>query len=107
MKWNERNYYIEANNSEDFQQVIIHHRNVVCHTTVRKLTKCRTIVNFETNKHPDFFHVLEMDEDNVEYNESVSVISMFNDCTNSFSNIWESETKTNIQTLRSAFITKR
>ncbi len=42
-----RNYYIEAN---DFQQVIIHHRNVVCHTTVRKLTKCGTIVNFETNK---------------------------------------------------------
>ncbi len=48
-----------------------------------------------------------MDEDNVEYNESVSVISMFNDCTNSFSNIWESETKTNVQTLGSAFITKK
>ncbi len=50
-------------------------------------------MNFETNKHSDFFHVLEKDEDNVEYNESLSVINMFSDCRNSFCNIWESETK--------------
>ncbi len=52
-----------------------------------------TIVNFETNKHSDFFHVLEKDEDNMEYNESLSVINMFSDCRSSFCDIWESETK--------------
>ncbi len=57
------------------------------------LTKCGAIVIFETNKHSDFFHVLEKDEDNVEYNESLSVINMFSDCRNSFCNIWESEAK--------------
>ncbi len=46
-----------------------------------------TIVNFATNKHSDIFHVLEKDEDNMEYNESLSVINMFSDCWNSLCNI--------------------
>ncbi len=83
-KWNLRNNNIKIDNSEDFQKVIIDHRSVLSHTTVRGLTKCRTIVTFETNKHSDFFHVLEKDEDNVEYNESLSLINMFSDCMNSF-----------------------
>ncbi len=53
----------KTDNSEDFKKVIIDHRSVVSHTTVRGLTKCGTIVNFETNKHSDFFHVLEKDEE--------------------------------------------
>ncbi len=56
--------------------------SVVSQTTVRGLTKCETIVNFETDKHSDFFHV--QDDDNVQYNESLSVINMFSDCRNSF-----------------------
>ncbi len=106
-KWNLRNNNIETNNSEDFQKVIIDHTSVVRHITVRGLTKCGTIVNFKTNTHSDFFHGLEMDEDNVEYNESLSVINMFSDCMNSFCNIWESETKQNVQTLGSIFNTKQ
>ncbi len=92
-KWNLRNYNIKMDNSEDFHKVIIDHRSVLSHTTVRGLTQCGTIVNFEINKHSDFFCVLEKDEDNVEYNESLSAINMFSDCRNSFCNIWESETK--------------
>ncbi len=84
---------LEANNLENFQKVIIDHKRVVSHTTVRGLTKCGIIVNCETNKHSDFFHVLEMDDDNVESDESLSVINMFSDCMNSSFNIWESETK--------------
>lgn len=34
-----------------------------------------------------------MRENNVDYNDSLSVINMFNDYMNRFSNIWESETK--------------
>ncbi len=86
-KWNLRNNNIKIDNSEDFQKVIFDHRSVVNHTTIRGLTKCGTIVNFETNKHSDFFRVLEKDEDNVEYNESLSVINMFSDCRNIFCNI--------------------
>ncbi len=71
-----RNNNIKTDNSEDFQKVIIDHRSEVSHTTVRGLTKCGTMVNFEINKHSDFFHVLEKDEDNVEYNESLSAINM-------------------------------
>ncbi len=55
-KWNLRNNNIKTDNSEDFQKVIIDHRSVLSHTTVKGLTKCGTIVNFETNKHSDFFN---------------------------------------------------
>ncbi len=78
-KWNVRNNKIKTDNSEDFQKVIIDNRSIVRHTTVRGLTKCGTIANFETNKHSDFFNVLEKDKDNIEYNESLSVINMFSD----------------------------
>ncbi len=33
-------------------------------------------MNFETNKHSAFFHVLEMNESNVDYNETLSIINM-------------------------------
>ncbi len=44
-KWNLRNNNIKSDNSEDFQKVIIDHRSILSHTTVRGLTKCETIVN--------------------------------------------------------------
>ncbi len=84
------NNNIEADNSEDFQKVTIDHRSVVSYTTVRGLRKCGTTVNFETNKRSDLLHVLEMDKDNLEYKESLSVINMFNGSRNSFYNIYGS-----------------
>jgi hypothetical protein len=91
-KWNSK-CIIEADHSESFTKIIIDHRGVVKHTTVRGLTKDGTIVNFETNKHSDFFHVLEKDEENEEYNDVMNVINMFSDCRNNFYNVWSNETK--------------
>ncbi len=46
-----------------------------------------------TSLHSIFNILMEKDEENVEYNKSLSVINMFSDCRNSFCYIWESEIK--------------
>ena len=50
-------------------------------------------MNYEANQVADFFHVLDKDEDNEEYNDSLEVMNMFSDCRNNSYNIWEFETK--------------
>ena len=92
IKWNSKDSN-EVDHSESFNKIIIDHKGVVKHTTVRGLTKDGTIVNFEINKHSDFFHVLEKDEDNEEYNDSIAVIDMLSDCRNNFYNVWSNEIK--------------
>ena len=78
--------------SDDFTKIVLDHRNVLDHHTIRGITKDKKIVSYELGKETDFFKVLERSEDNMwSYDGLTLWINGFNELRTQSGSLWSHE----------------